>query len=155
TVIHFGYNHMYVLIIPILAIALGTFEKPKLKSMYQAIAVFTVYFIVVIILNAWFNNYTSVDYFFAYSDFLPEMFGAVELQYQNIVSIEVGDLTLTFYWLFQLIYYLSYVFLMFVSWYVYDAAFNAIDINRKLRSKQQQMKMDHLELLKSIGRSEE
>ncbi len=151
TVIHFGYNHMYALIIPILGIALGTFDKPKLKSMYQAIAVFTVYFITVVFLNAWFNNYASVDYFFAYSDFLPEMFGAVELQYQNIVSFEVGDLTFTFYWLFQLIYYLAFVFLMFVSWYVYDAAFNAVDANRKLRAKQKQMKMDYLDLLKSLG----
>ncbi len=151
TVIHFGFNHMYVLIIPILGIALGTFEKPKLKSMYQAIAVFTVYFIVVIILNAWFNNYTPVDYFFAYSDFLPELFGALELKYQYIISFEIGNLTLTFYWLFQLIYYISFVFLMFVSWYIYDASFNAIDANRKLITKQKQMKLDHLELLKSLA----
>lgn len=40
---------------------------------------------------------------------------------------------------------------MFVSWYVYDASFNAVDRHRKLRAKQKRMKLDHLVLLKSLG----
>src|SRR5690606_28968367 len=59
-VIHFAYNHIYALIIPILGVALGVFHKPTLKSMYQALIVFMVYYLVFLFLNAWFNNYILV-----------------------------------------------------------------------------------------------
>lgn len=150
TVIHFGYNHFYALVIPIMGVALGMFERPKLKAMYQAIAVFTVYYLVILVLNAWFNNYTLVDYFFAYDNFLTEMFGVEELQYQYVVSFEYAGLTFKFFWLYQLLYYLAFVFLMFVSWYIYDAVFQALDNGRRLKAKQLQMKQDHLALLASL-----
>src|SRR5690606_11600976 len=114
---------------------------------YQAIAVFTVYYLVILVLNAWFNNYTLVDYFFAYDNFLTEMFGVEELQYQYVVSFEYAGLTFKFFWLYQLLYYLAFVFLMFVSWYIYDAVFQALDNGRRLKAKQLQMKQDHLALL--------
>jgi ABC-2 type transport system ATP-binding protein len=153
-VVHFFYNHTNALIIPILAVALGVFEKPKLRYMYQAIMVFIVYFISMIFLNAWFNNYASVDYFFTYSDFLPDMLGVIELRNNYVVSFEYNGLTFTFYWLFQLVFFLVFIFLMFVSWYVYDASYQAIDQNRALRAKQKQMKIDKNLLLTALnGRS--
>ncbi|MFA7589637.1 MAG: ATP-binding cassette domain-containing protein, partial [Acholeplasmataceae bacterium] len=151
TVIHFGYNHLYALIVPILGVALHVFPKPVLSHMYKAILVFTVYFIVVVGLNAWFNNYNEVDYFFAYSDYLTDMFNIRELQYFNVVSFEYRGLTFTFYWLFQILYYLTFVFLMFASWFVYDASYQFADQRARLRDKQKQMKVDYLNLLELLG----
>ena len=154
TVIHFGYNHLYALIIPILAVALHTFPRPVLSHMYKAILVFTVYFIVVVFLNAWFNNYATVDYFFAYSDFLTDMFDVREIQYNYIVEFSYQDLTFRFYWLFQIIYYFAFIFLMFTSWFVYDAVFQMADQRLRLKTKQKMMRVDRLKMLELLaGRS--
>src|SRR5690554_2168398 len=157
TVIHFGYNHLYAFSIPILAVALGRFEKPNLKAMFQAIAVFTVYFIVIIFLNAWFNNYATVDYFFAYSDFLTSkfdfsFFSMSNVQYQNVISFNINNLEFKFFWLFKLIYYFGFVFIMFLSWYVYDLVFITIDNHKKLKSKLKNIKNEHLILLEHVGK---
>lgn len=150
SVIHFGYNHLYAFIIPILAVAFHTFPRPNLGHMYKALAVFSVYFVVVIFLNAWFNNYTTVDYFFTYSDFLTDMFGARELQYNNVLEFNVKDLTFRFFWAFQLIYYFVFIILMFASWFVYDAFYQMVDQHYLLRQKQKKMNLDHLRMLELL-----
>lgn len=150
-VIHFAYNHIYALIIPILGVALGMFHKPTLKSMYQALIVFTVYYLVILFLNAWFNNYTLVDYFFAYSDFLTDMLDLRQLQYNYVIEFTYQDLTFKFFWLYQLLYYLSFMGLMFASWYVYDWSYASIERNRQLRNKQQQMRYDKNLLIQMLG----
>ena len=145
--IHFGFNHLYAFIIPILAVALNTFERPKLIHMYKALMVFSAYFIVVVFLNAWFNNYANVDYFFTYSDFLTDMFGVRKLQYDHVLSFTYKDLTFTFFWLFQLIYYVVFIVLMFASWFVFDASYQMVDQHHRLRDRQKKMRVDHLNLM--------
>ena len=148
------FNHWYVLAWPILAVALGTFEKPKLKDMYKAIGVFTVYYIVIVFVNAWLNNYQELDYFFVYGNHISEMFNVTGLQYNNVVAIEYKGLTFTFFWLYQILFYLAFIFLMFMSWYVYDAGFNFASNQRKLKEKQKQMQIDELRLYELLaGRS--
>jgi len=157
TVIHFGFNHLYAFTIPILAVALERFEKPNLKAMFQAIGVFTVYYLTILFLNAWFNNYANVDYFFAYSDFLTSKFdiskfSMTNIQYQNVVSFTINNLEFKFFWLFQLMYYFGFIFVMFLSWYVYDLIFIAIDDHKNLRYKLKKMKEEHLILLEYVGK---
>ena len=130
------------------------FHKPTLKSMYQALIVFTVYYLVILFLNAWFNNYTLVDYFFAYSDFLTDMLDLRQLQYNYVIEFTYQDLTFKFFWLYQLLYYLSFMGLMFASWYVYDWSYASIERNRQLRNKQQQMRYDKNLLIQMLGDKE-
>lgn len=144
------YNHWFIFVWPVLGVALGTFERPVLKDMFKAIIVFTVYFIAMVFVNAWFNNYQSVDYFFTYSNHISDMLGITNIQYDYIVEFEYKGLTFTFFWLFQILYYFGFIFLMFASWYVYDAFFSYFEQRRKLISKQKQMKLENdrfLELL--------
>jgi ABC-2 type transport system ATP-binding protein len=150
SVIHFGYNHMYALIIPILGVALGMFPRPVLSHMLKAIGIFTIYYIVVVNLNAWFNNYTTVDYFFTYSDFFTDMLGLRSFQYQNIISFEFKNLTFTYFWAFQLVYYIVFVFIMFSSWFVYDFFYQMLDQRRRLRTKQKMMKLDKIYLIELL-----
>lgn len=156
--IHFGYNHLYAFIIPILAVSLHTFPRPVLKHMYQAIGVFVVYFIVVVVLNAWFNNYQSgVDYFFTYSDFLSDMFGVRELQFDYYIDIEVSEtIILRFFYIFQPLYFVGFIFLMFMSWFIYDSFYQMFDRHFALRDRQKQMKYERDILRTRLeGRSEE
>ncbi len=150
-VVHFTYNHLYALIIPILGVALHTFPRPKLSHMYKAISVFVVYYIVVVFLNAWFNNYEPVDYFFAYSDFLTDMFNVRKVQFDYITTLDYGGLTFKFYWLFQLIYFFSFIFLMFASWFIYDASYQMVDQHARLRKRQRQIKKDKIRLNKLLA----
>jgi len=142
----FLFNHWYVFTWPILAVALHTFERPILSYMHKALLVFTIYYIAMVFLNAWFNNYQFTDYFFTYSDHITELLGARDLQYGNVISFEYHGLTFIFYWLYQVLLFFGFIFLMFMSWYVYDASYRFSDQHHALKLKQQQMKMDELRL---------
>lgn len=148
--VRYYFNHWYAFAWPILAVALHTFERPKLKDMYKAIMVLSGYYIVILWINAWFNNYSSVDYFFTYSDHITDIFGATALQYNHVWSFDFKGLTFTFFWLYQLIFYFSFIFLMFASWFVYDAVFQYSDGHKKLKKKQREIKQDELMLYKLL-----
>ncbi len=151
---HYWFNHLYAFFIPILAVAFHMFERPTLKMMLKAIGVFSIYYVIVLFLNSWLNNYASVDYFFTYSDFLTSKLNAENLQYDYIISFNYKGLTFTFYWLYQIILYFSFIFLMFMSWYVYDGVFQFADRYYNLHLKRKKMKLDVLELKKLLnGRS--
>ena len=96
----YAFNHWYVVAWPILAIALNTFKRPVLKDMYKAIIVFSVYYVFIVFINAWLNNYASVDYFFVYSNHLTDMFGLTGLLYNNVVSFDYQGLYFVFFCLF-------------------------------------------------------
>ncbi|TVP94273.1 MAG: ATP-binding cassette domain-containing protein [Acholeplasmatales bacterium] len=151
-VMHFGYNHFYAFVIPILAVALKVFPRPQLKHMYQAIAVFTVYFIAVVFLNAWFRNYhSSVDYFFTYSDHLTDLFGARRVQYDYQLTFAWRDLSFTFFPLFQVIYYIAFIFLMFMGWYVYDTFYVAFDRQHALAQRQRELRLSRASLKQALA----
>jgi len=118
--------------------------------MLKAIGVFSAYYILVVFLNAWFNNYTTTDYFFTYGDNISHRFHVEELQFNNVVSFTVNGLTFRFFYLYQILLYLGFVFLMFVSWYVYDAIFQFFDAYYALIVKKKKMRMDMLNLRKLL-----
>lgn len=140
------FNHWYAFAWPILAVALHTFKRPKLKDMYQAIMVLSGYYVVILWINAWFNNYSSVDYFFTYGHHITSILGLTQLQYNYVLTFQLGDLTFTFFWLYQLLFFIGFIFLMFTSWFIYDAIFQYSDGHKKLRRKQHQIKQDELML---------
>ncbi|MCK7484882.1 MAG: ABC transporter ATP-binding protein [Bacillus subtilis] len=119
--------------------------------MYKAIGIFTIYFLLVVFLNAWFNNYTSTDYFFVYSDFLTSKFGAERFQYANVIVIQFQGLTFRFFYAAQLIIYAGFIVLMFVMWAVYDALFKFFDHHFEMLGRMRMAKMDMLRLKESLG----
>ena len=150
--LHFGFNHMYALVIPILAVALGLFPRPVLKDMFKALGVFSIYFLMVVFLNAWLNNYQEgIDYFFTYSDFLTDMLGVRNLQFNYIFDWRIGQLSLRFFYLFQPLYFVAFIFLMFMNWFVYDSVYQTMDRHHLLRTKESAMRMDMLRLKASLG----
>lgn len=151
---HYWFNHLYAFFIPVLGVAFHTFERPTLKLMLKAIGIFSIYYLIVLFLNSWLNNYANVDYFFTYSDFLTSKLNAENLQYDYIASFDFRGLTFTFYWLYQIILYFGFIFLMFMSWYIYDAIFQFADRYYNLFLKRKKMNIDILELKRLLnGRS--
>ena len=131
--VHYWYNHIHALVTPLLGIGLGVYKRPNLKMMYKAIGVFTCYFLVVIFLNAWFNNYQSVDYFFTYGDFFTSKAAfLVPIKNGFVFKFSIGDLTFKFYWLIQLMIYVGFIGLMFITWLLYDYAFKISDEHKKV-----------------------
>lgn len=131
--IHYWYNHIHALVSPLLGIGLGVYKRPNMKMMYKAIGVFTCYFLLVIFLNAWFNNYQSVDYFFTYGDFFTEKLALlVPIKNNFVLKFTVGNLTFKFYWLIQLMIYVGFIGLMFITWLMYDYAFKISDEFKKV-----------------------
>ncbi len=119
--LHYFVCHFHVLIIPILAISFGTFPKPKIKNMTTALIVFVMYFILVAFLNAWFNNYETVDYFFLAGDKLTDIFKFLKkIKDGYIYELPVGDLTFKFYYAYQIIVLLGYSAIMFVGWWFFE-----------------------------------
>ena len=131
--VHYWYNHIYAVVLPILGVALKVYPRPNMKMMYKAIGFFTLYFVGVCVINAWFNNYQSVDYFFVYGDFFIEKVAAISpLKYNYILEIPVGGLVFKFYYLYQGAIYISFVALMFVIWMIYDGLFKVSDRHYEL-----------------------
>ena len=100
---------MNAFMLPILSVALHVFARPKLKDMAKAIGYFTLYYVFIVFINAWLNNYQSVDYFFAYRNHITKMFGLEKIQYDFVASFTVNGLTFKFFYLYQLLF-ISHLF---------------------------------------------
>ena len=119
--LHYFVCHFHVLIIPILAISLGVFPRAKMKDMTKALIVFVIYFIFVAILNAWFNNYQYVDYFFLTGDSITDIFKFLEKIKNTYVYIHpVGNLEFKFFYLYQLIVLIGFSGGMFIIWWFFE-----------------------------------
>jgi ABC-2 type transport system ATP-binding protein len=148
----YWYNHIYAFILPILAVALGVYPRPQFKMMRGAIIIFSIYVLSMVIINAWFNNYESVDYFFLYSDFLTEKFPfAIPIKINYILAIPFKGLVFKVFWLYDLLIFVVFVILMFITWAVYDYLFKVADGHGALMLKLRKDRMDVLNLKKEMN----
>lgn len=150
--IHFWYNHMYAVFLPILGVALDIFPRPNLKMMKHALVVFTIYYVFAGVVNTWFANYApSVDYFFMRSDHVLEFFTfALPLKYNYIYTFEFAGLVWETYPVFWLALYIGFVIFTFLEWMVYAALYKVFDDWGLLFKKKKMIKMDMLNLKKEM-----
>ena len=144
--VHYWFNHIYAVILPILGVALKVYPRPNLKMMYRAIGFFTLYFVTVCVINAWFNNYGTVDYFFVYGDFFVEKIPSLisPLKYKFVLDIPIGGLVFRFYYMQQIAIYVAYIILMFITWLVYDYLYKVSDRHYELLVIKRKKRMDML-----------
>ncbi len=140
--IHFWINHYPAFFMPILLIALKLFERPKFKQWLYSQVAFAVYFVFILIFNAWFTNYDSgVDFFFLNSDFIVSKLGKWAEDTRNlVVSFNIKDLTFTFYPVYQAIFYLVYVVISAGMWFLYALLFTTWDAAEDRRLKERDYK---------------
>lgn len=142
----FWYYHIYDVILPVLAVMFGHFKRPNLKHMRGAIAIFTGYFILMIITNAYVNTFDRVDYFFLYGDEVSsriKFLETIRINYQWIPVI--NGVGYKVYWLYDILIYVGYIFLMFMIWLVYTAIYKTEDHYKELFNLRKQ---DVLEIKK-------
>lgn len=147
-VVNFWVNHYNAFGMPVLLVALKIFKRPKFKEWCYALIAFAVYFFGVLFLNAWFSNYDECDFFFINSDFISDFvsgfLGAWVSQTRDIVVTVpfFNGMTLTFYPLFQTLFFIFYVAFIGAVWFLYALLFSLWDAaeDRREREKFYQMK---------------
>ncbi len=151
--IHFWINHYPAFFMPILLIALKLFKRPKFKEWLYSQAAFAVYFVFILVFNAWFTNYDpDVDFFFLNSDFIVEKLGKWAEDTRNlVVSFKIGDLTFTFYPVYQVIFYLVYVAISAGMWFLYALLFTTWDAAEDRRLKERDYKDMKKKLKEFLG----
>jgi len=151
----FWLNHHLAFYMPILLIALGMYERPKLKQFLYSLAGFAGYFLLVLFMNAWLSNYGDVDFFFINSDFIAEKLGTWAEKLRDVTAvIPMGDITLVFYPLYQVIFFLVYVVFSFAMWFLYEQAFQVADLYQEIFTRNKKIKADRLALeVKLAGRN--
>ena len=148
----FWVNHYPAFFSPVLFIALKIFKRPRFKEWVYALSAFVVYFILMLIINAWFTNYGDVDYFFLNSDFVVGKLGKWAEDTRNFtVSFNIKDLTFTFYPLYQTLFFIVYVLFTVGIWFLYEILFSSWDAAEDKRLRERDYKKMKKELLAFLG----
>ena len=152
--VNFYINHYMAFFMPILVVALKVYDRPKLKQFAYSLVGFAIYFVFVLILNAWFSNYAEVDYFFLNSDFIAEKLGRWAQNLLNITfSFDIGSLHFNFYPVYQLIFFCVYVFIAAGVWFIYEGAYTFTDTIYDMLDRKRKIKVDELALM--VSRAEQ
>ena len=148
----FWVNHYPAFFTPVLLVALKIFKRPKFKEWKYSLGVFTVYFVLMLIINAWFSNYGEVDYFFLNSDFIVSKLGKWAEDTRAIVwSFNIKELNFTFYPLYQALFYLVYVAVTAAMWFLYALLFKVWDASEDRRLRERDYKRMKKDLKNFLG----
>ena len=156
--VNFWVNHYPAFFMPLLLVALGIFERPKIKQFYYSMAAFFVYFVAVLIINPLFTAMGhEVDYFFLNSDFIPDKFGVwAENLFSIRATVNIAGYDLVFHPLYQLLFFLVYVGIALGIWFVYDRFFAIAEVHYDMMIRKRKIRQDKLALEAALnGRMDE
>ncbi|MDR3318727.1 MAG: YwaF family protein [Clostridiales bacterium] len=128
SIINFWINHACAFFMPLLIVALGIFPRPKLRQFIYSMVGFLIYFVFILIINAWFSNYGKVDYFFLNSDFIVSKLGRWAEDTRLIIwEFSIGGLKFVLYPLYQALFFIVYAAMGLGVWFVYENGFMFTD----------------------------
>ena len=120
----FYINHLYAFFMPVLIVLLGVYERPKMKYFFYSMIGFLVYFILCVIINAFFDT----NFFFLNDDFIVSKLGTwAEDIFDISIIINTSDKEIIFRPYYLLTFYLVYVILSLFMWYIYELLFKIVD----------------------------
>ena len=145
-VILFWYNHIAAYSMPLLAVALGLFEKPKMKQMLWSLLFFGIYMASIVVANAWLSNYVAgydpnkigsgTDYLFINGTYILDILSDKAYHMlDNKIVWKIGNDTLVIYPLYQFLFFLGYVAIAFGVWFVYSLFFRIADAHKDLHNQ--------------------
>ena len=150
--ISYWVNHYAAFFMPLVILALKIFRRPKFREWVYAVIALTVYFVAMLIVNAWFSNYGECDYFYLNSDFITDKLGDWAEKTRNlVVSFKINNLTFTFYPLYQALFYVVYVGFTVGIWFIYALLFSSWDEAEERRLKEKEMRKMKKELNEFLG----
>lgn len=133
----FWVNHFCAFFMPVLLVALKQFVRPRGKQFLYSMISFWVYFVAILIINAWFSNYGSVDFFFLNSDYVVDKLGKWAEDTRKLTwSFNVRGLTLTFYPIYQSLFFIVYIFIALAMWFLYEQLFQMWDLSEDRRQRE-------------------
>lgn len=162
SLVTFYVNHYIAFFMPILFVSLGMFEKPRFKQFTYSMLGFFAYFVLVLVLNAMFTGMfeagmvsSTTDYFFINSDFIADKLGTWAERLRDITAVlTIGGVNLTFYPVYQILFFISYVLLGFGVWFVYEQGYAIANSFEDMKQRRIKIKIDQYALYLHLnGRS--
>lgn len=156
TIVSFWINHIMAFVMPLLIVFLGVYGRPKLKQFIYSMIGFLLYFLLVLVLNAWFTSVgTPTDFFFVNSNFIPEKLGTwAENIFAITWNVQIGGNTLVFYPAYQSIFFIVYVCFGLAMWFFYTWLFQIQDFYKALIDKKRKIKLDEIALCVKYGKND-
>ena len=152
SLVNFYINHYIAFFMPILIVMLKVYPRPRLKEFRYSMIGFFIYYAIVLICNAWFSNYGSVDYFFINTDFIAEKLGKWAENTRKITwEFSIGDLKFLFYPFYQLLYFFGYIIIGLGEWFVFEAMYSFEDTILDIIERKKKIKADALALAVALG----
>lgn len=144
----FYLSHYQAFYMPLLMVGLGLFKRPRFKEFKYSMTAFAIYFVSILVINAWFTNYNpSVNYFFLNDDFIPEKFGTFGMGLLNFVwEFDIGSLHFKFYPVYQALFFVVYFAAAFGMWFIYELCYNVISGWFDMSERFKKIKLDRLAL---------
>lgn len=144
---HFWLNHYCAFFMPILIVALKIYPRPRLRQFIYSMVGFAIYFFLILIINAWFSNYGSVDYFFTNSDFIAEKLGKWAEDLRLVTwEFNIGSLNFVFYPVYQILFFLVYAVAALGMWFLYELMYTFEDQMIDMHERKRKIKLDELAL---------
>ena len=142
----FWYNHVTAFAMPLLVVALGIFEKPKMKQMLYSLAFFSAYMFAIVVANVWLSNYvdgydpnvigSGTDYLFVNGTYVLDIISDQAYKMLNIRwEWSWGKYTFVLYPLYQPLFFVGYTAIAFVMWFVYSLFFRIADSHKELHNQ--------------------
>lgn len=149
----FYINHYIAFFMPLLLVELDVFERPKLKQFKYSMVAFFVYFVLMLVINAWFSNYNAnVDFFFLNSDFIAEKLGTWALNLRNITwEFNISDLKFVFYPVYQILFFVTYILFGLGMWFIYELMYSVADHFVDMRERRAKIKLHEYALKSNLG----
>ena len=152
SIVLFYTNHYIAFFMPILIVALKVYKRPTIREFKYSMVGFAMYFLLVLILNAWFSNYGEVDYFYTNSDFIVDKLGQWAEDLRLVTwQFKLGGLKFLFYPLYQVLYFIVYGLIAAAVWFVYELAFSFTDTLADIKARKEVIKADRLALEVALG----
>ncbi len=161
SVAHFWSNHIAAATMPLLCVALGLFEKPKMKQMLYSMMFFTMYFVIILALNGWLSNYvdgydpekvgSGTDYFFINGTYVLDIISDNAYHLMDFkVSWTWGSFKFVYYPLYQSLFLVGYFGIMFAELFIYSLFFRISDSHRELHDKLVVARLQHISLKEKL-----
>ena len=152
-VLNFFRSHYQAFYMPLLAVGLGVFGRPRLKEFKYSLVAFAVYYCLVLILNGWFTNYDAgIDYFFINSNFIADKLGSWAENLRNLtLEFKIGNLNFKYYPIYQVLYFSVYILLSLAVWFVYELSYDVICGWKDIAVRNRAVKLDELALQSKLN----
>ena len=156
--VSFWVNHYVAFGSPVLLVALKIFKRPKFKEWIYSVIALTVYFFSILFINAWFSAaeingvVKNTDFFFVNSDFIVSGLGEwAEKTMDRTWIINFRGLELTFYPIYQTLFYITYIGFTVGMWFLYELLFASWDKAEDRRLRERDFKRMKKELYEFLG----